>query len=94
MEEQYKVPRDLTTKSLRGIIERVFDAFDPIDPMRDAMLTLNDSIPVIFSASHLIRYMVEKNWDFPAAFAAYPHLYIEMRREGDLVNWLLKTVKR
>jgi hypothetical protein len=94
MEEQFNVPRDLTSKSLQKVINRVFDAFNPIDPMRNALLTLNDSIPVLFATSHLVRYMVEKNWDFPAAFAAYPHLYIQKRNEGDLVEWLLKTVKR
>jgi hypothetical protein len=77
---------------MRAIIDRVFEAFDATDPMRDALLTLSDSLPVIFTANHLIRYMVEKNWDFPAAFAENPHLYIAARKEDRLEAWIARKV--
>jgi hypothetical protein len=90
--EQFTVPRDLTALSLRAVIDRVFEAFDATDPMRDSLLLLCDSLPVIFATSHLVRYMVEKNWDFPAAFAADPQLYIQKRAEGKLGDWIARKV--
>jgi len=68
--EQFNIPEELTRQSIRQIVERVFDVFAPNDEMRIALLLFADYSKPLWTMKHLIKYMDEKNWGFPEAFAA------------------------
>jgi hypothetical protein len=68
--EQFNVPEELTRQSVRQIVERVFAVFAPNDEMKESLLLFAEQWKPLWTMKHLIKYMDEKNWGFPEAFAA------------------------
>lgn len=68
--EQFNIPEELTRETVRQVVERVFAVYDPNDEMKESLILFAEKWKPLWTMKHLIKYMDERNWSFPHAFAA------------------------